>query len=360
MSKTVGRTLGAAAALLAILVTDTAAQITVNSKATEITLTGRVHLQWNSTSVDGELSNEFLIRRARFTAEVDINDWISGKVQPDFGDGGISLKDAYLRLSFDPAFRTTIGQFKRPFDLFELTSSTQILVVERAGGVRGVDACSGPGGVCSYSRLTEKLGYSDRDIGVMVDGSFGEGWKYMASVTNGTGGNGEEENDTKSYSGRLGFEPLPDLAVAAQVGVHDYIDGSGATSSNEYALAFGGDVEWGDFDSGLHLQAGVTAGDNWLNLDAGGDPTTFVTAQGIVTYKVPVQNSRILQAVEPVGRISWADPDTDASSDDGILFTPGIVLFFSGRNKFAVNVDIWAPSEGDTEFSIKAQSYLHF
>ncbi len=352
-------TLATAAFVLAALAPDAVAQVTIDSRATEITLTGRVHLQWNSTSVDDVLSNEFLIRRARLTAEVEINDWISGKVQPDFGEGEISLKDAYLRLAFDPAFRATIGQFKRPFDLFELTSSTKILVIERAGGVRGVDACSGPGGVCSYSRLTEKLNYADRDIGVMVDGSFADGWQYMASVTNGVGSNDEEENDTKSYTGRLAFQPIRDLAVAGHVGVHDYVD-TIPSPSNEYAVAFGGDLEWGNYDSGLHVQAGLTVGDNWLNLDAAGDPTTFVTAQGIVTYKIPVNNSRLLQAVEPVGRISWGDPDTDLDDDEGLLLTPGFVVFFSGRNKFAVNVDIWSPSTGDTEYSIKAQSYLHF
>ena len=55
-------------------------------------------------------------------------------------------EDAYVRLTFGSGFRATIGQFKRPFDVFELTSSTQTLVIERAGGVDGVSACAGPGG----------------------------------------------------------------------------------------------------------------------------------------------------------------------------------------------------------------------
>ena len=345
-------------AAVCLAATNAYAQVELKSKAAEVTITGRVHLQWNHTSVDDEISNEFLMRRARLTAELKINDFISGKVQPDFGEGDISLKDAYLRLTFDPAFRATLGQFKRPFDVFELTSSTQILVVERAGGIRGVDTCGGVGGLCSYSRFTEKLEYSDRDIGVMIDGSPGDGrFGYMLAVTNGSGANDEEENDAKSFTGRLEFMPIADLVIAGNLGLHDYIDDTGTEPSDEYALAFGGDVEWGNFSQGLHVQAGVTTGDNWQVPDAS---ATFITAQGIVTYKIPMQDSRFLEAIEPVGRISWGEPNTDVDSDDGVLFTPGLVFYFSGRNKFGINVDIYSPSEGDTEFSIKAQSYLHF
>ena len=349
--------LGATAAAWCLTAVATA-QVKVESRAMEIVITGRLHTQWNTTSVDGPISNEFLIRRARLTAEVEINELVSGKIQPDYGDGELSLKDAYLRLSFDPAFRATIGQFKRPFDLFELTSSTQILVIERAGGIRGLSECSGPEGICSFSRFTERLEYSDRDIGVLVDGIVASGWRYMFSVTNGTGANEADENGDKSFTGRVEFTPMADLTVGANVAAHDFENEVDLDS--ERATAFGGDVEWGNFDRGLHIQAGVVAGDNWLNLDPLGDPSKFLTAQGIVTYKIPLDDVRFLEAIEPVGRLSWGDPDDDGDDDEGVLLTPGLVAFFSGRNKIAVNADIWMPAAGDTEVSFKVQSYLHF
>ncbi len=332
-------------------------QVEIHSKAMEITLTGRLHAQFNSTSVAGEPSSEYLVRRARLTAEIKVNDFVSGKIQPDFGEGEISLKDAYVRLNFSPTFRATIGQFKRPFDVFELTSSTQILVIERAGGVRGVSACAGPGGVCSFSRFTEKLQFADRDIGIKVDGRDPSGrFSYAASATNGTGANTADENGTKSYTGRVQVTAASDVKVAANVGVHDYFD---PARGDEYAVAFGGDVEIGNYSEGLHAKAGVVAGDNWQNLLASG-PSNFFTAQGIVTYKVSVAENPFASYVEPVGRVSWGDPDTDLSDDDGWLFTPGVVVYFTGRNKLAVNVDIWTPATGDTEISLKVQSYLHF
>ncbi len=333
------------------------AQVEVRSRAMEITLTGRLHAQFTTTSVDGERTTEFLIRRARFTADVRVSDLVSGRIQPDYGEGEISLKDAYVRLTFSPALRATFGQQKRPFDLFELRSSTEILVIERVGGINGVSTCMGPGGICSFSQLTEKLQYSDRDIGFWLEGQDRTGrFRYMASITNGAGANVADENGTKSLGGRVTILPTDRLAIAGNVGVHDYVD---PASGNEYAVAFGGDVEYGDYSQGLHIQAGVAAGDNWQNLTASG-PSTFVTVQGIVTYKHPIVGNRYVSHVEPVGRISWGEPDTDVSDDAGWLFTPGFVIYFTGRNKIAANVDIWTPSTGSTEWSLKMQTYLHF
>lgn len=334
------------------------AQVKIDSKALEITLTGRVHTQFNTTSVDEEVASEFLMRRARLTAEIRVSDFVSGKVQPDFGEGKINLKDAYLRLNFSPEFRATIGQFKRPFDLFELTSSTKILVVERTGAIRGVNTCAGSGGICSLSQFTEKLGLSDRDIGVLFDGHDGsKRLAYMVSLTNGSGPNVKEENDRKSFAGRLEVELRKDLRIAGNVSVHDFTD---TLKAEDYAVAYGGDLELGNYKTGLHVQAGAVAGDNWKKLDAAGDASTFATAQGIVTYRFPLSGNRFVEALEPVGRVSWGDPDTDASDDDGFLFTLGFMVHFTGLNKIAVNVDVWAPSTGSSEWSLKTQSYLHF
>jgi hypothetical protein len=349
----------AAVGLTAVAVAPPAwAQVEIKSKAIEITLSGRVHMQWNQTSsTNAAVASTFFVRRARLTAEVKINDFISGKIQPEYGEGTVGLRDAYVDLTFDPAFRIRAGQFKRPFDRFELVSSTQILVIERAGGVRGVPDCSGISNVCSFSRFTEKLNYSDRDLGVAIGGRVSR-LIWSASVTNGEGPNDVvDENGTKSYSGRLEYR-YGGLVVGAHIGAHDYPNDS--TGTDEYAVAFGGDVDWGGYEQpGPHVQAGFVYGDNWKNLTTP-DPSKFASAQGIATYLFPIRENRFMYGIEPVARVSWGDPDTDVSGDDGWLFTPGLVLHFTGRNKFAINVDIWSPAAGETEYSAKAQLYLHF
>ncbi len=331
------------------------AQVEVRTGDVRISIGGRLHSQFNTTSVAGEPSSDFLIRRARLEFGIRVNEFLSGAVQPDFGEGGISLKDAYVQLAFSPQFELRLGQFKRPFDLFELTSSSQTLVIERDGDVRGLSACSGAGGVCSLSRLTERLRYADRDIGVMAEGASRNGRvSYMAAITNGAGANTPDENGSKSLSGRVEVAARPDVRLAVNLGLHDYLRGP----DDEYALAFGADIEYGDYDGGLHVQGGIVFGDNWRNL-VGGSPSTFATFQGIVSYRTPVRGRRIT-AIEPLGRLSWGDPDTDAGNDAGLLFTPGVVIHFTGRNKIAANLDIVSPGVGDTEMSLKMQSYLYF
>jgi len=142
------------------------------------------------------------------------------------------------------------------------------------------------------------------------------------------------------------------------VALHDYMDPIGA--DDDFAIAYGADLEYGNYDSGMHVQAGVIGGQNWRSLDATGNPARFLTAQGILSYKSPVSNHQFVSAIEPVGRVSLADPNTDTGNNLGLLVTPGLMVHFTGRNKVAANIDLWLPNVGETEWSFKVQSYLHF
>ncbi len=343
-------------------------EVELKSKAAKITLTGRVHTQFNTSSVDRQIGSEFLIRRARITAEVKLNDYVSGKVQPDYGSGKISLKDAYMKLRQAANLSIKIGQFKRPFDLFELTSSTKILVIERGGKIRGAS-------VVSYSTLSEGLGYADRDIGVEADlKSPGGRFSLAVAVTNGTGPNKvpSETDDAigeKQFTARSRIKPVVGtditFALGATLRPHTLpgtaITKSGATVDLDvaYSPAVEFSVEYGDFKRGPHMQAGILRGANWEANRA--DPPGFVAAQWIGTYKKPLDGEYV-QAVEPLVRVSYADPDTETENDGGILVTPGVQFFFVGRNKIAVNVDVFIPDDDgkDTDYAVRAQSFVHF
>jgi phosphate-selective porin OprO/OprP len=72
------------------------------------------------------------IRRARlFMAGEVFNDW-KFKNQIDFAGDGVSVKDAWLRYTGFKPTDITVGQFKEPFSLEELTSSKYITFMERA------------------------------------------------------------------------------------------------------------------------------------------------------------------------------------------------------------------------------------
>ena len=64
-----------------------------------------------------------------------------------------------------------------------------------------------------------------------------------------------DENGTKSYTGRLEYRGSG-LTFGAHVGAHDYPNDS--TGTDEYAVAFGADVDWGQYEQpGAHIKAGV-------------------------------------------------------------------------------------------------------
>ena len=336
---------------LLLLATPMAAQVEISARASKMTIGGRIHTQLAHSSVEGDKASDFFLSRARLVFEVSLNDFVEGRLEHDFVVG---LRDAYVRLKFDPAFRVSVGQFKRAFDLFELYSTTQLQTIERAGGIPGLAVCPGVGGICSLSQFTERLEYSARDIGVRVSGTLGE-TSYLATLTNGTGSNSGDENGAKSFAGRLVYPLMDGVRLGANVSVHDYLSSGG---SDEYATAFGGDLEIGEYlREGLHLQAGIIAGDNWK----AGEEVRFVTAQAVLMDYITVDwwPGRVT-AVEPMARVSWGDPQDGIDDDGGTLLTPGLAVYFKERTRIGANLDVYIPQEGDREYSLKVQAFIWF
>ncbi|MDH5758810.1 MAG: OprO/OprP family phosphate-selective porin, partial [Gemmatimonadota bacterium] len=211
-----------AAGLALALPVTLSGQTEITSRAATIRIGGRVHYQYSTSSV-AAAEQDFFFRRVRFIADIKFNDFLEARVQPDFAGGETELQDVYARLNFSDRFRVSLGQFKRSFDLFELSSSTDLSLIERDGRVEGVSGCAGVGGACTYSRLTEKLGFAGRDQGIRIDGSSGR-VSYEASITNGTGINVADENDAKSVAGRVTFDASEKVKVSGQLAVHDYLN----------------------------------------------------------------------------------------------------------------------------------------
>ncbi|MDH3207344.1 MAG: OprO/OprP family phosphate-selective porin [Gemmatimonadota bacterium] len=330
------------------------AQLEVSGRGADLRIGGRVHSQYSVSSIDAATS-DFFIRRARLNVDVAVNDFLSGRVQPEFSGGSASVLDAYAQLDFSPGFRIAVGQFKRSFDIFELASSTDLSLIERDGRIEGYGVCSGVGSVCSYSRLTEALDFAGRDQGVRVEGSSGQ-LSYQATLTNGTGLNTSDENDRKSVAGRVTLDINENVRASGQLALHDYVD---PAADNATAVAFGGDVEIGTWRDGLLVQAGLIIGDNWELDPVTSGPPSFLALQGVASYYVPVDGERVV-GIEPLARISYGDPDTDTNDDNGLLITPGFMVYIMGRSKIGANFDIYSPATGDKEFSFKIQSFLYF
>ena len=180
---------------------------------------------------------------------------------------------------------------------------------------------------------------------------------YELSVTNGTGTNVADENDAKSFSGRVSLRPSEGVTVSGQVAVHDY---PVSPSDDQYAPAWGVDLQLGEFRQDFLLHAAIVRGDNWRNLDGASNASTFTALQAVASYFAARPEGGRIEGIEPLARVSFGDPDTGMDDDAGFVFTPGFMLYLSGRNKVGANLDIWRPQAGDAEFSLKLQSFVYF
>ena len=140
------RVVATALVLVAVTIQNVQAQVEISARGAQVRFGGRLHSQFATSSAEAGKSTDFFTRRARFTLDIGVSDLLDARVQPDFGGGELELKDAYFRLNVSSGFRFSVGQFKRAFDIFELNSSTDIVVVERTGRINGMSGCAGPGG----------------------------------------------------------------------------------------------------------------------------------------------------------------------------------------------------------------------
>jgi hypothetical protein len=341
------------------------AQNEIRARASNISIGGRLHTQYSHSSIP-DATDDVFFRRARVTVDIVINDFLDGKIEPDFAGGRAQLQDTFFRLTFAPTARLSFGIFKRAFSIWDISSSTDLPTIERNAAIEGADLCAGVGGICSLSQLTQGLQLDGRDLGVRLEGTAGR-LVYLATITNGTGNNVPDENDKKSFSGRLGFRITDRILLAAFAAAHDaLVEIPGTPDENEYFPAFGGDLEIGTWREGFHLLAGVVTGENWEQVGRqlpGGlrlaEAPSFLTAQMLASWYQPLSGSRFA-GIEPHLRLGYGDGDRSVSRDEGLLFTPGLMLYVSGRNGIGADLDYYKPDLGDTEYSFKIQTFLYF
>lgn len=353
-----------------------AAPVLAQSSPVQVTVTGRVQVQWNSTSVTAEeagseapmAAHTFETRRVRLGARISAGDAVDGFIETDVALGRLQLKQAWMRVALDPAISVRAGQFKKPFGLIELSSSAQLPMIERGVRIRGLtDALAGQADgrlgtlrgdllLGDASVLVNAMGYAGYDLGIAAEGSHGR-LAWSAGMFNGNGPDARDENDGKSFAARAVYAADVGLPIAVGAGwSRRELNWPLATSPETRAgNAFGVDAELGGFRSGWWVLADATMGDNLLTDE------TFAAAQGVLSHFRPTRGGTI-EGVEGVGRISWADPDRSVDGDAGMLLTPGVNLYFAGRNRVMFNWDVYVP-EGSgmtTQHAARAQANLYF
>ncbi len=143
-----------------------------------------------STTAD----NTFFVRRAKLFFGGRIFKKIGFKISLD-GTTNPLLSDAYAYLDYIPHARVTIGQFKTPFSVDQLTSIGAIPTINRS--------------LVTNMIVNPQL----RDVGVMLSGAyrmkgrpFGVG--YATELVNGNGKNNVDDNNQKDWAGRAWIHPF--------------------------------------------------------------------------------------------------------------------------------------------------------
>lgn len=335
----------------------------VVSKKSKVTFTGRVHAQFHTSNVEAadEMNNSFYIRRARLTAEYkNLSGTMESKVEYHLGEGGEKLQDSYVDLKLDPRFNFKLGQYKKPFSLWELTSTTKTMVIERGNKLIGSSWKSG------NQIITEDGLYAGRDIGLMLHGKA-EKVEYYLGIFNGNGYHKKQDNDNgKLIGGRVVYIARKDLAVGASfsnrtISKYDKFVDTTQNGNSAGFQAFEVDLDYGikhDVSKiGPWVQAEFLSGDN----PHYSDKAKFMGFALLESYNVKVAEGGKLYSIRPAVRLDYAQRDTDDGDTKNILLTPGVDLFFDKDNRLQINVDVNMPQKdgADREIGIRIQGQMH-
>lgn len=285
------------------------------------------YIQGRYTLTD-EGTHDFSIKRARLVLKGEILENINYKLQLD-GVKSPILMDAQVEWSFIPKAKLTFGQFKIPFSLENLTSSSSLDNVNRTQTVE--ELCPG-----------QDIGASGRDIGITVSGKFSF-VEYSVGIFNGSGINRRDTNENKDMVGRLVFRPVDSLSL----GVSQYIGDQRPSAADPHVNRDRTGVE-AFFSRGPAFIKGeyIFAKDN-LARRAG--------------WYVRGGYSFIPEKLQAVVNYDSYDSDLDLDDDLIKVITLGLNWYFSEKTKLQINFENHKDDlAGTTDNVLVAQFQAHF
>jgi phosphate-selective porin OprO/OprP len=183
--------------------------------AVEIEPRGRLHVDHATHRSDRRvLEDGFVLRRASLGLDGTLGDAWSFEIAYDFADGG-AFKDAYLRYTAGGAGEWTVGQFKVPFGLEELSSSNDIAMIERA--LPGAAFAPSRRMGIAYAAHGRRHGVSAMAFGATLDGEGGHGVAaratYAPVASDATVLHFGAAALTERPDGPVGYNPRPESAA---------------------------------------------------------------------------------------------------------------------------------------------------
>ncbi len=340
---------------------------------------GRIQAHFSTSDGDSTASynpaavvnSAFEVRRLRIQADVRIGENVTMVLQPSFEMGALRMRDAWVRVllwrSTDAGIGLTMGQEKKPFNRYELTSSNTLPSIERGTRIRGFS------GIAAQNNLLEENGYLAQDLGASVDAfMLGNRVAVKAGLYNGSGESAADVNGGKTVVARAvgtvlqDAESRPVLRVGAAVISRDRAVTTTAAStafapdSAHRTSAWGVEAEWGDFRPGLHVIADLgggthledatyrySVGRNVGNLRPNAPDAAFSTFRSlhvVASWRwqfADPNGTRLVKILEPALRVDVTDPNTDRDDDAGLTITPVLNVHVSQTTLLRAGVDLY-------------------
>jgi phosphate-selective porin OprO/OprP len=263
------------------------------------------YTQVRYTHTDEDI-NEFRIRRARAGLKGEILKRINYILQIDASKSPVLL-DAKVEMTFSPYAKLTFGQFKVPFGLENLTSSSALDTINRSQTVENL---------CP----SRDIGGQGRDIGLALSGKFSR-IEYNLGIFNGEGSNRADTNEKKDLVARLGFSPFDFLILSLS-----HYQGK--------STLFGGDSVVDRDRTGIdiflvHEQISVK-GEYISARDYRADRLGWYVQGGY--YFIP-------DKIQAIVKYESYDADRDIQGDRIDIITLGLNWFFSKMTKLQINYE---------------------
>ena len=177
--------------------------------ARHIKISGYTQIRYQELDEKGK-NDGFDIRRARLDFNGNFTPYLSYRLMADFADKP-KLLDAYAEIKIKDYFNITLGQFRVPFSLENLTPVRKLDVIDFSQIVEAL-----------VLRSKDVIGNQNgRDIGIQLGGTFLKQEdrniiEYRIGLFNGSGINiPDTANEAKDIIGRLIISPVKGLSVGS-------------------------------------------------------------------------------------------------------------------------------------------------
>ncbi len=247
---------------------------------------------------------------------------------------GMGINDAFVTYNrFGPYLKVSMGLFKTPFGLEQMTGCHKLTSIYR-------------------SHVVDELAGPIRDMGIMLSGGTGEkkifGLKaknifgYQFAIVNGEGRNTKDIDNRRSYIGRFTFHPFDFISIGTSYRYSNFKPLAEGTEKDDYGTRLGYELMLKY--KGFKLSGEMISGSDVGTIKSGGGcsglPVTYeegsVDKSGyyfMASYKTPWN-------IEPVIKYESYDPNLDpkeGKEDAFSTMTFGMNYFFNEWTRLQVN-----------------------